>query len=227
MKCEACQNLLVKLVSGEISDLGAEAEQHITQCSTCTTFLETLLAVIDNQLEKEEINAPNLEKMWSGIIAAIGDEKPKSLWSRFWTLSFGQLIAGILVIALFSSILTGLVIVNFANKDKLEGKKTELSIAEKFLADIGLIEPPQKERIRKIEEQQEAIRYWSKKIEERRHQWNKNLQQVFDRNLEEIDKVVAEYKKNLEENPYDEISVEMLDSAMKEKLELLRQFAEL
>jgi CHASE3 domain sensor protein len=64
-------------------------------------------------------------------------------------------------------------------------------------------------------------------VQARRNQWNRNLREAFDRNLREIDQVVAEYTQILEENPQDDLSGEMLDSALKEKMDLLREFSEL
>jgi hypothetical protein len=53
------------------------------------------------------------------------------------------------------------------------------------------------------------------------------LREAFDRNLQEIDQVVNEYTQILEENPQDDLSSEMLDSALNEKMNLLREFSDL
>jgi hypothetical protein len=45
--------------------------------------------------------------------------------------------------------------------------------------------------------------------------------------LREIDQTVYEYDKILQENPNDDLSGEMLDSALNEKMALLREFSEL
>jgi ADP-dependent phosphofructokinase/glucokinase len=71
------------------------------------------------------------------------------------------------------------------------------------------------------------IDYWNKRVQARRLQWDKHLREAFDRNLQEIDQVVFEYTQILEENPQDEVSSEMLDSALNEKVDLLREFSEL
>ncbi|MCA0254249.1 MAG: hypothetical protein LCH20_02050, partial [Proteobacteria bacterium] len=95
------------------------------------------------------------------------------------------------------------------------------------LSKIGLAETPKESRERKIREQQIAIDYWNKRVEARRLQWDKNLRDAFDRNLREIDQIVSEYTQILEENPQDELSGEMLDSALNEKVDLLREFSDL
>jgi hypothetical protein len=53
------------------------------------------------------------------------------------------------------------------------------------------------------------------------------MRDTFDRNLHEIDQVVVEYSQNLKDNPQDSLSEEMLNSAMSEKMDLLREFSEL
>ena len=45
--------------------------------------------------------------------------------------------------------------------------------------------------------------------------------------LQAIDQAVFEYKQTLEQDPEDELSGEMLDSVMNEKMNLLREFSEL
>ena len=55
----------------------------------------------------------------------------------------------------------------------------------------------------------------------------KYLRRGFDRNLQAIDQAVYEYTNTLEQNPEDELSGEMLDSVLNEKVNLLREFSEL
>jgi len=50
---------------------------------------------------------------------------------------------------------------------------------------------------------------------------------AFDRNLLEIDQAVNEYTMILQRDPEDQLSEEMLDTALTEKMNLLRQFSEL
>jgi hypothetical protein len=53
------------------------------------------------------------------------------------------------------------------------------------------------------------------------------MREAFDRNLNEIDQTVNEYTLILQENPQDELSSEMLDSTLNDKMELLRAFSDL
>jgi hypothetical protein len=53
------------------------------------------------------------------------------------------------------------------------------------------------------------------------------MREAFDKNLNVINESVNDYTLILQQNPEDEITGEMLDSALEDKVELLRDFAEL
>lgn len=169
-----------------------------------------------NNLIETEI-APELEKQ-----AAIKEEKRR----KSWQFSFSQVFASIMAIALFSSLLTIVGIKNFYAAGEVSAH-TEPSLFDRALGKIGLIETPQQTRERRVKEQQAAIDYWNQRVETKRTTWNAYLREGFDRNLNEINQVVHEYDRILQENPQDDLSGEMLDSALNEKMELLREFAEL
>ena len=81
--------------------------------------------------------------------------------------------------------------------------------------------------MRRLKEQQAVIDYWNQRVQARRAMWDDNLRRGFDRNLQAIDQAVFEYTTTLEHNPDDELSGEMLDSVLDEKMNLLREFSEL
>ena len=64
-------------------------------------------------------------------------------------------------------------------------------------------------------------------MQTRRVQWDRNMRDAFDRNLHAIDEAVNEYTLILQQDPQDDLSGEMLDSALEEKMKLLRDFADL
>ncbi len=98
---------------------------------------------------------------------------------------------------------------------------------ETVLGEFGLVETVRQIREKKVKERQATIAYWNNRVEARRVQWDTHLREAFDRNINEINQVVTEYDKILQENPQDDLSGEMLDSALSEKAELLREFSDL
>jgi hypothetical protein len=52
------------------------------------------------------------------------------------------------------------------------------------------------------------------------------VRDAFDRNITALDRAVDESKQQLMQNPHDEVSEEMLNAALTEKMELLKDFSE-
>jgi hypothetical protein len=245
MTCEQCQELISVFLDNELEEKSSSAiRAHLAVCDVCSKVCEDLAMIIDVcQLEQDaELVPPNPKALWCRINNIIESEAqaeivkettappPKSGWlPRNWNLSLPQVASAVLGIALLSSLLTIIGIKNFSSpgEDLAVSATAQPTLFEKFLGKFGLVETPQQVRARRMKERQTAIEYWNKRVEARRLQWNAHLREAFDRNLNEIDQVVNEYTLILEENPHDELSGEMLDSALNEKMELLREFSEL
>lgn len=249
MNCEKCQELLSEFIDGEIEEkVSAEIEVHLSLCAECADLHEDfagILMMCEKKGVTEETAPPNPQAMWCRINNIIEADvkteilkeqqeakKVKKGWfgtAKSWSFSFSQIATAIVGIAIISSLLTfvGLKNSSVPNEVVNAGKPNPPTLFERALSKIGLAETPQQVRERKIRERNIAIDYWNKRVEARRAQWDRNLQNAFDRNLREIDQVVSEYTNILEENPQDDLSGEMLDSALNEKMDLLREFSEL
>ena len=142
-------------------------------------------------------------------------------------MSLSQVVSSVLGIALISSLLTVVAVKNYSAANDGLTVNASPTVFEKVLGKIGLVETAQHARENRIRAQQTTIDYWNNRVEARRIQWDNHLREAFDRNLSEINQVVFEYNNILLENPQDELSGEMLDSALSEKVELLREFADL
>ncbi|NNF00844.1 MAG: hypothetical protein HKN25_17645, partial [Pyrinomonadaceae bacterium] len=139
-----------------------------------------------------------------------------------------QMATSALGIALVSSLLTIVGIRNFTDPNHgLSETELKPNFFEQTMAKFGLFETEQQTYERRINSRKSMIAYWEKRVELQRKQWDTHLQSAFDRNLLEIDKAVNEYTKILQEDPQDKISTEMLNSALDEKMEFLREFSEL
>ncbi len=236
MDCKDYQNLIIKfLLENQIDEsLQKNIQEHLLDCDNCTRYAEEIMLLLDfyaHKLEEKniEVEVPNPQRIWHKVKNTIEktDSIKYSKKNRTWYLSFGKVALVSLVVAFLSSALTVILFVSFVKPKEKFAVTSEPTFMEKVLGYVGLIETPQQERLRRIKEQQALVEYWNQRIQMRRHQWDQKLKEAFERNLNEIDQAVAEYEKLLQENPYDEISGEMLDSAMREKLELLQEFAQL
>ena len=232
-------------LDGELDEIrAASVRTHLSLCADCAKLCEDFAAILDTcKLEElEEIAEPlNTSALWCRISNTIEAEiateskveeqpRPRGLFARVWNLSFSQAAAGVMAIALISSLLTVVGIRNYfepAGDDFTSRSGASQTTFEKLLSKVGLTDTPQAARQRRLQEQQAAIDYWNKRVQARRAMWDENLRRGFDRNLQAIDQAVSEYTQTLEHNPDDEISGEMLDSVMNEKMNLLREFSEL
>jgi len=249
MNCEHCQELISVFLDNELDMTSStEVREHIAVCEACSKVCEDLAMIIDfAHLDSDEtVLPPNPQALWCRINNVIESEvqaeilkesrekasaqaEPQTGWlPRRWNFSFMQVASAVLFIALVSSVLTIIGLRNYssANND-ISSLNAPPTLFERVLGKLGLMETQQQKRERVIKEREAAIDYWNKRVEARRTQWNANLRDAFDRNLNEINQAVNEYTQILEENPHDELSGEMLDSALNEKMELLREFSEL
>ncbi|MEO8074373.1 MAG: zf-HC2 domain-containing protein [Acidobacteriota bacterium] len=244
MNCEQYQELISAFLDNDLDEaIFKNVQSHLALCAECAKVCEDCAMILDfcsEDLLEEVSLPPNSKALWCRINNIIETEiKPdiaqetvkeekqrgwlSKVWHNSWQLSMSQVLTSILGIALISSLLT---IVGFKNYSN-DVADASPSVFERVLSKVGLAETVQEKRERKIKEQQATIEYWNKRVEARRVNWDEHLREAFDRNLNEINQVVVEYNKILKENPQDELSGEMLDSAMTEKVELLREFSEL
>ena len=244
MNCKECKELISAFLDNDLDETSsANVQTHLSVCAECALMCEdfaTILNFCDEQ-DAEDI-LPNSDALWCRInnvieteiepeIAEEVSEKSNQGWFKNnWNLSFSQVFASVLGIALISSLLTIVGFKNFSaspNDYATSEKTVSDTIFTKVLGKFGLVETPRQAQERRIQERQKAIDYWTKRVSERRAKWDPKLRDTFDRNLREIEQVVFEYRKITKENPQDKLSGEMLDSAMNEKMELLREFSEL
>ncbi|MDQ3179768.1 MAG: hypothetical protein M3Q33_04535 [Acidobacteriota bacterium] len=223
-----------------------QVQTHLAVCAACAKVCQDFAMILNFCLldETPDFVPPNSKALWCRINNIIeteiepeitqenAEEQVKKGWlSKVWgnrlQLSFSQVLTSVLGIALISSLLTVVGVKNYSAETESAAANTSPTIFEKVLGKIGLKNTPEQALENRIKEQQATIEYWNKRTESRRADWDKNLREAFDRNLNEIDQVVFEYNKILQENPQDELTGEMLDSALNEKVDLLREFSEL
>ena len=241
MDCEVCQEYLSLFLDGELEEShAADIRTHLSLCIECAKVCEDFAAILDTcKLDDlgDEVVPPNPNALWCRISNTIEAElkseispEPPQKRRRVWNLSFAQVASGVLAIAIISSLLTVVGIKNYFQPtgDDFTSRSGESQTTfEKLLSKVGLTDTPQSARMKRLKEQQAVIEYWNQRVQVRRAMWDENLRRGFDRNLQAIDQAVYEYTTTLEQNPDDELSGEMLDSVMTEKMNLLREFSEL
>ncbi len=238
MNCEKCQDLISDFLDGALNrEDQSLLNAHLEQCLTCVGVRDDLQSIIGFcHTQRGEYDAPPNERaLWlrirnmiesgaGSVVPAAVPDKPSqsSVWKnwvgRSWELSFAQLVASAAVIVLVVSLST---IVGLRRYQSGEPTKATagsdngtLSLAAASLRD-------------RVSKQQQLISYWNQRVEFNKARWNPEMRETFERNLKVIDQTVNDSLNSLSQNPQDEVSEEMLNAALSEKLSLLKEFAEL
>ena len=187
MECDECKNLISVLLDNELEETQASAvRMHLAVCTECAAVCEDFASILDvcTTESPSELVPPNSQALWCRINNIIESEaKPASppavQKSRrpFWHLSFAQLTAAVLFIAVISSLLTIVAIRNYmqpGTADFTTRSAATQTTFEKVLSKVGLLETPRQARDRRLREQQAAIEYWNARVQTRRVQWDRS-----------------------------------------------------
>lgn len=240
MNCDECKSQLSAFMDNDLAEAEAERVRiHLSECAACSHVCEELSAILYacEETDADEIAPPNSQALWCRINNVIEgemqaaqkpEEKPRD--GRFWQFSLLQLSVAVLCIAVISSLLTVVAVRNHTqptNDDFTTRSSSTQTTLEKVLSRVGLIQTPYESRMARLKEQQAAIDYWNARVSARRAEWSRSTREAFDKNLAVIDESVQDYTMILAKDPDDELSGEMLDAVMTEKMNLLRDFADL
>jgi hypothetical protein len=231
MNCEKCQDLISDFLDGS---LGREDQStlnsHLEECLGCTGVRQDLESLVGFcRTQRGQYSAPpNEQTLWLRIRNVIDSEaRPgttapvragEGFWTKWltrsWELSLPQLAAAAAIIVLVVSLAT------------VVGLRRWQSGGTESLGAPGLNASVADVRSR-VSLQQQTIAYWNQRVEFNKARWNPQMRETFDRNLKVVDEAVNDSFDALSRNPHDEVSEEMLNVALNEKLSLLKSFAEL
>ena len=229
MNCERCQELISDYVDGT---LGREDEAtlnlHLSQCLECADVRSDLEAVVTFcRANRGQYDAPPNERaLWLRIrnmievtaganasTPAERDGRSRSFLGRSWQLSFPQLAASVAALVLVVSLAT---VVGVRVIDSRGGQSVKVQDSQ---AGFNLND-------RKWQQLQ-TISYWNTRVATNRARWSPQMRDTFDRNLNVIDQALNDSLNELNKNPHDEVSEEMLNAALNDKIALLKDFSEL
>jgi hypothetical protein len=232
MNCEKYQDLLSDFIDGSLTPQDQKSvETHLSVCGVCAEARSDLDAIVGFCLEhRGEYDAvPNERALWLRIsnmieVGSTASSRTKTpehagwwirLMRRSWQLSFPQLAAAVTAIVVVVSIFTaaGLRSFNF----KSGGPSLPAAATASSGSSVA-------DRYR---QQREVIDYWNRRVELNKARWNPQMRETFDRNMSVIDAAVNDSTRQLDQNPHDEVSEEILNAALNDKVELLKEFAEL
>ncbi|HEX8186684.1 MAG TPA: zf-HC2 domain-containing protein [Blastocatellia bacterium] len=223
MVCNECQELLSDYIDGEL-ELGEQVkiERHLGDCEPCRAVRDDLLQIVhfSHQLPEQSPSGA----LWARIQSDIAEQQPTGLlaragawWagaqSRHFNLSIPQMVAAAAALVIVISIS---VIVSrqnaTSNQMSLAGSATDATPQVQVLSSADL---------QQLERQ---ISNLSATIEQRKVSWDPTLRVKFEKNMLLIDQSLAECRHQLNDNPGDDVSQELMLNAYREKVRLLEGF---
>jgi anti-sigma factor RsiW len=230
MNCEKYQDLLSDLIDGSLTPtICEEVEAHLNACAPCAEASTDLQAIVaycrEHRGEYEAM--PNERAMWLGISnvieAELASTKPAAvpagagwwfrLTNRSWQLTFPQLATSIAATVVVAVLLT-FAAMRVVNKD---GIRTGGVTIGNNVSDVH-------DRYR---QQEQMIAYWNKRVELNKARWTQQMREAFDRDMAVYDGTVNEAMGRLNQNPHDEVSEDVLNAALNDKIALLKEFGDL
>ena len=226
MNCEQCQELVHDLVDGSISRSDESVlNTHLSECLDCESVRQDLASIVDfcHKRRGEYEAPPNAQALWlrirnvieaeqRGVTVAPVDPRP-TFWGRLmshsWQLSLPQLGASVAAIVLLVSLATVVGLRRWGSTP----------IEPKF-AGVEAVND-------RVFQRQQVINYWNQRVELNKARWSPEMRETFERNLQVINQAVANSLQDLERNPHDEISEQMLNESLNDKLALLKEFSDL
>jgi hypothetical protein len=227
MNCEKCQELIHELLDGSISRTDEfTLNTHLQECLDCDSVRRDLASIVGfcRTYRGDYEAPPNENAMWLRIrnvveaengVAVAGSVQPRKsflsgLMGRSWELSLPQLAASAVAIVLVVALATVVGLRRWGNSPSATPVTLEASnVNDRFM------------------QRQQVISYWNQRVELNKARWSPEMRETFERNLKVIDQAVSDSLNELNRNPHDEISEQMLNESLNDKLALLKEFSDL
>ena len=227
MNCETCQELIHDLIDGSITQSDESTlNTHLNQCLDCDSVRQDLASIVGFcRTQRGQYEAPpNEQALWLRIRNSIEADLPSratntephrsflSRWmGRSWELSLPQLAASAVAIVLLVSLAT------VVGLRRWGGYGAAASVPQLEASNIA----------DRFSQRRQVIDYWNQRVELNKARWSQDMRESFERNMKVIDQAVADSMNELQRNPHDEVSEQMLNESLNEKLALLQEFSDL
>ncbi len=242
MNCEKCQELLSDFLDGALNtEEHSMLSAHFEECLSCFNTHEELNSIVSfcRENRDEYVAPPNERALWlrirntieaegeranaaaaASVAASAGRPSWLTRWmNRSWELSLSQMATAVAAIAVAVALTTAISLSRMQN-NAVSSTTTNPANASEPRNTSALMNVP----VRGLSQE---IDYWQQRVDARKVRWNQQRREDFDLNLKVINEAVQERLKELKENPHDEMTEEMLNAVLNNKVEFLREFADL
>jgi hypothetical protein len=231
MNCATCQELIHDLIDGSITQRDESTlNTHLRECLDCDSVHQDLASIVGFCRTQRGVYEapPNEQAMWLRIRNTIEAELPSrvatsteprgsffSRWmGRSWELSLPQLAASAVAIVLLVSLAT------VVGLRRWGGYGVPAAVSQVEAANVSNLDD-------RFFQRRQVIDYWNQRVELNKARWSPEMRETFDRNMKVIDQAVADSMNELKRNPHDEVSEQMLNESLNDKLALLKEFSDL
>jgi hypothetical protein len=228
MNCETCQELIHDLIDGSITQRDEfTLNTHLRDCLNCESVRQDLASIVGFcHTQRGQYEAPSNEQaLWLRIRNSVEAELPRrinpntdergsffSRWlGRSWELSLPQLAASAVAIVLLVSLST------VVGLRRWGGYRVPAPVTQVEASNLN----------DRFFQRRQVIDYWNQRVELNKARWSPEMRETFERNLKVIDQAVADSMSDLNRNPHDEVSEQMLNESLNDKLALLKEFSDL
>jgi len=245
MNCDKCKELLSDFLDDAMSDAERVSfNAHLEECLPCYNVHAELNSIVSFCREhRGEYDAPPNERaLWLRIRNVVESEyaragaqtsaQPtqresfvKHFWGRSWQLSFAQMVTAVIAIVVFASLATVLSLRGLKNSSS---SATDLnSTGSQTFAMTAANNDSKGFGVRDNVWQQQQIKFLTEVVEQRKAHWNPQVRVDFERNLNLLDETVNDSLQRLAQHPHDDVTEEMLNAALNDKMQLLKEFSDL
>jgi hypothetical protein len=248
MNCEKCQELLSDYIDASINgDDRTMFSAHLEECLPCFNAHAEMNSIVTfcRDHRGEYVAPPNEHALWLRIQNTIESELSTArtaqnlaptasregwlsrMLGRSWELSFPQVAMAVIAIIVVASLATifglgGLRKVGIQNEIASNNLSSRGGQTLALNGDAKALDPNNR-----LWQQQQQIKYWSQIVEERKAHWNPQVRADFEHNVSLLDETVQESLQKLSVAPHDEVTEEMLNAALNDKMQLLKEFCDL
>lgn len=232
MNCEKCQEQLSDFLDGALGHAEhASVSAHLAACTDCADAREEFNSILAAARDAHEyLYAPADERaLWLRVrdavqaeerVAAVAVGARGGFWSRLlnarFQLSLPQLASGVAALVVSVAFVTAVGLRYAGSPAATPGRERVVRrVVSDQLYPSTYVEP-----------HEASLRYWQQRVEARKASWNPRMRASFDRSVYVLDQTVEESLADLRNNPHDEVAEEMLNSALRDKIELMREFGE-
>ena len=240
MNCDQCQELLSDFLDGTLKGGDrTRLDAHLGECLSCAGVHEEFASILSvaRASREEFVSPPNEHALWLRIRDGIESDaglssapttrsasmRSEGFWARLlnrrWELTLPQMGTAVAAIAVVVSLVTTLGLQYLTSGNAAAGRNS-LAEAQRGQTLRGLYQQGY------LEPRQVSLQYWQQRVEQKKASWHPRMRESFDRSVNVLDQTVSESLSDLEQNPHDEVAEQMLNSALHDKIELLKEFGE-